>query len=153
MLIDSFKASGILRPHSAVSSLGRLLFCTTRSSRHQYDIIPRAYPRQFLCPSPSFRSYSCRSSTSTRISTSSTATRRPRLAVEQRRHCSYQRTMCRQYGFTDAVASNVDVSKGREVLPKNVRPTHYRLTLEPDLENFEFDGLVEIEYVTSVPGV
>ncbi len=67
--------------------------------------------------------------------------------LEQHRLCSYQRAMCKQYGATDAVASNVDVSKGREVLPKNVKPTNYRLTLEPNLETFEYDGHVEIEYV------
>ena len=55
--------------------------------------------------------------------------------------------MCKQYGATDAVASNLDVSKGREVLPKNVKPTNYRLTFEPNLETFEYHGRVEIEYV------
>jgi len=53
--------------------------------------------------------------------------------------------MCKQYLATDATASSLDASMGREVLPKNVKPTHYRLTLEPNLETFEFDGNVEIE--------
>ena len=27
------------------------------------------------------------------------------------------------------------------VLPENVRPVHYQITLQPDMENFTFDGL------------
>ena len=54
--------------------------------------------------------------------------------------------MCKQHFFgTDVVDSHIDVSKGREVLPKNVKPLHYRITLEPNLDNFEFDGRVDIE--------
>jgi len=53
--------------------------------------------------------------------------------------------MCRQHFGTDVAESHIDVSKGREVLPKKVKPLHYRLTLEPNLETFEFDGQVEIE--------
>lgn len=45
----------------------------------------------------------------------------------------------------DATTSSLDASMGREVLPKNVKPTHYRLTFEPNLETFEFDGTAEIE--------
>lgn len=63
-----------------------------------------------------------------------------RTILLQRRHCSYQRNM-----GTDVVESHIDVSKGREVLPKNVKPLHYRITLEPNLETFEFDGQVDIE--------
>ena len=44
------------------------------------------------------------------------------------------------------VESAVDVTKGREILPTNVKPLHYRLTLEPNLETFEYYGTVEIEY-------
>jgi len=35
----------------------------------------------------------------------------------------------------------------REVLPTNVKPLHYDLTLEPDLEKFTYNGSVTIEYV------
>ena len=42
---------------------------------------------------------------------------------------------------------SVDVFKGREVLPTNVKPLHYDLTLEPDFENFSYQGTVVIEYV------
>jgi aminopeptidase 2 len=37
------------------------------------------------------------------------------------------------------------VPKAREVLPTNVKPTHYDLTLEADFEKFTFDGTVVIE--------
>lgn len=36
---------------------------------------------------------------------------------------------------------------GREVLPTNVKPVHYDLTLEPNFESFKYDGTVVIEYV------
>lgn len=35
----------------------------------------------------------------------------------------------------------------REVLPTNVKPKHYDLTLEPDLEKHTYGGSVGIEYV------
>lgn len=44
----------------------------------------------------------------------------------------------------DTPASMV-VSHGREVLPTNVRPTHYDLSLEPDLEAFTYTGSVVID--------
>ena len=43
--------------------------------------------------------------------------------------------------------SSLDATKGREVLPKNVKPIHYDLTLEPDFEKFTYEGTVIIEYV------
>lgn len=46
---------------------------------------------------------------------------------------------------TDVTSSSIDVSKGREVLPKNVKPIHYDLTLEPNLETFEYEGKVVID--------
>lgn len=36
-------------------------------------------------------------------------------------------------------------NKGREILPGNVIPRHYDLTLEPDLENFTFKGTVVVD--------
>lgn len=36
--------------------------------------------------------------------------------------------------------------QGREVLPTNVKPVHYDLTLEPNFEKFTYDGTVVIEY-------
>lgn len=71
-----------------------------------------------------------------------------KLSRTQIRSCSYQRhNMCRHSLGADIVQSAVDVTKSREVLPTNVKPLHYRLTLEPNLETFEYTGTVEIEYV------
>lgn len=39
----------------------------------------------------------------------------------------------------------MDVSKGREILPANVIPRHYDLTLEPDFEKFTYEGHVIID--------
>ena len=39
----------------------------------------------------------------------------------------------------------MDISKGREVLPTNVRPVHYELTLEPNFTDFTYNGTVAIE--------
>lgn len=36
--------------------------------------------------------------------------------------------------------------QGREVLPTNVKPLHYDLTLEPNFDKFTYDGTVVIEY-------
>ncbi|KAI5304921.1 Aminopeptidase 2 mitochondrial [Ascosphaera pollenicola] len=37
------------------------------------------------------------------------------------------------------------VPGGREILPKNVKPVHYDLTLEPDFEKFTYEGTVLID--------
>jgi hypothetical protein len=59
------------------------------------------------------------------------------------RNCSYQRTkMCRGNAETE---SGSMVTKAREVLPTNVKPMHYDLTLEPDFKKFTFEGKVVIE--------
>ena len=42
---------------------------------------------------------------------------------------------------------SMDVTKGREVLPTNVKPLHYDVTLEPNFEKFTYEGTVVIEYV------
>lgn len=55
--------------------------------------------------------------------------------------------MCRRELDMDQAA--VDVAMGREVLPKNVKPLHYDLILEPNLETFEYEGKVVIEYACS----
>jgi aminopeptidase 2 len=51
--------------------------------------------------------------------------------------------MCRQYGAEGH--ESIDIAKGREVLPKNVKPVHYDLTLEPDFEKFTYEGTVTID--------
>ncbi|KAK4186153.1 peptidase family M1-domain-containing protein [Podospora australis] len=60
------------------------------------------------------------------------------------RYCSYRRhNMCRTHAVAET-ASGVNV-QGRELLPTNVVPKHYHVTLEPDLTNFTFDGTVVID--------
>ena len=71
----------------------------------------------------------------------------PKQKLPSVRYCSCQRTMRKHHFGTDVTSSSIDVSKGREVLPKNVKPIHYDLTLEPNLETFEYEGKVVIEYV------
>ena len=56
--------------------------------------------------------------------------------------------MCRHSGAD--VHSHVDVTASREVLPTNVKPIHYDLTLEPDFEKFTYEGSVTIEYVCNL---
>lgn len=56
--------------------------------------------------------------------------------------------MCR--AKDDVAASSLEIPKGREVLPTNVKPLHYDLTLEPDFEKFTYEGKVVIEYVLSM---
>ena len=61
------------------------------------------------------------------------------------RYCSHQRAMCRHNA--DIPGGSVHVESGREVLPTNVKPLHYDLTLEPDFDKFSYEGTVVIEYV------
>ena len=61
------------------------------------------------------------------------------------RHCSHRRTMCRKNA--DIPGGSVDVNANREVLPTNVKPLHYDLTLEPNFDKFSYEGTVVIEYV------
>ena len=49
--------------------------------------------------------------------------------------------MCRSNMMADVPAVPLD----REVLPTNVKPISYNLTLEPNLETFEYDGEVAIQ--------
>jgi aminopeptidase 2 len=62
------------------------------------------------------------------------------LQSSQNRHCSY-RNMCRSMAD---ISGGIDITKNREVLPTNVVPRHYDLTLEPDFEKFKFDGTGEL---------
>jgi aminopeptidase 2 len=51
--------------------------------------------------------------------------------------------MCRTHAAAE-VASGVNV-QSRELLPANVVPRHYHVTLEPDLKKHTFDGTVVID--------
>ncbi|KAI5917789.1 peptidase family M1-domain-containing protein [Camillea tinctor] len=55
--------------------------------------------------------------------------------------------MCRLVGDIDHTGgANPDPTQGRELLPTNVVPTHYDVTLEPDFKNYTFDGKVVIDF-------
>jgi hypothetical protein len=56
------------------------------------------------------------------------------------RNCSYAR-----HRHSGIDMSSTAVSNDRQVLPKNVKPIHYDVTLEPDLEKFTYEGTVAIE--------
>jgi aminopeptidase 2 len=53
--------------------------------------------------------------------------------------------MCRHLGADAHDATTLPLD--REVLPTNVKPVHYHVTLEPDFEKFTYEGKVVIEYV------
>jgi aminopeptidase 2 len=50
--------------------------------------------------------------------------------------------MCRSMAD---ISGSIDITKNREVLPTNVVPRHYDLTLEPDFEKFKFNGTGELK--------
>ena len=70
------------------------------------------------------------------------------LSANSIRHCSHRRTMCRH---AEGVEGSANATGAREVLPTNVKPVHYDLTLEPDFEKFTYEGTVVIEYVWKKP--
>ncbi|KAL1998632.1 hypothetical protein VTN02DRAFT_5868 [Thermoascus thermophilus] len=51
--------------------------------------------------------------------------------------------MCRAHA--DAPSGVTNVPQGREVLPTNVKPLHYDLTLEPNFDKFTYEGTVIID--------
>ena len=54
--------------------------------------------------------------------------------------------MCKMLGHPESdVTTGGDVTMGREILPANVIPKHYDLTLEPDFEKFTFEGRVVVD--------
>ncbi|KAI8635130.1 peptidase family M1-domain-containing protein [Xylariaceae sp. FL1651] len=103
-----------------------------------YSSIPRA-SASFSLLTPSLIS----SATSLRRS-------RPPLhpSTSSVRHCSYKRqNMCRLAGDIEHFGgANPDPTKGRELLPTNVIPRHYDVTLEPDFKKFTFEGKVVIDF-------
>ncbi|TGO42655.1 hypothetical protein BHYA_0006g00580 [Botrytis hyacinthi] len=69
------------------------------------------------------------------------------LTTSAIRHCSYRRhKMCRGVHAGEEVESaGMDITKGREILPANVIPRHYDLTLEPDFKKHTYEGTVIID--------
>jgi aminopeptidase 2 len=52
--------------------------------------------------------------------------------------------MCRHADEgSDPTATNI--KQPRQILPADVKPLHYHVTLEPNLKTFEYDGEVVIE--------
>lgn len=55
--------------------------------------------------------------------------------------------MCRLAGDLDHTGgASPDPTQGRELLPTNVIPTHYDVTLEPNFDKFTFEGTVLIDF-------
>ncbi len=65
------------------------------------------------------------------------------FTLTAKRHCSHRRNMCRREA--EASDANMDITMGRQVLPKNVKPLHYDLVLEPNFETFKYEGEVTID--------
>ncbi|CAG8951292.1 hypothetical protein HYFRA_00008042 [Hymenoscyphus fraxineus] len=62
------------------------------------------------------------------------------------RHCSYRRNkMCKLHGEGDVASAGLDISKGREILPGNVVPKHYDITMEPDFKTLTYKGTVIVD--------
>ncbi|EZF25689.1 hypothetical protein H112_02004 [Trichophyton rubrum D6] len=77
--------------------------------------------------------------------TSTTSSPSARLPRQFKRFCSYRR-MCHARRGDDGAAGSMPVAaQGREILPDNVKPLHYDLTLEPNFEDFSFQGSVQID--------
>lgn len=53
--------------------------------------------------------------------------------------------MCKMHAEADGGGSAMDVSKGRELLPANVIPKHYDLTLEPNFKDLTYKGTVIVD--------
>jgi aminopeptidase 2 len=50
--------------------------------------------------------------------------------------------MCKFHGEQDVAGAGLDVTKGREILPGNVIPRHYDITLEPDFKTLTYKGTI-----------
>ncbi|QSS64262.1 aminopeptidase [Histoplasma capsulatum] len=70
-------------------------------------------------------------------------TPRTTLAIQAKRYCSSRRMCLARQG--DDVAGGATAMAAREILPTNVKPLHYDLTLEPDFSNFTYRGTVIID--------
>jgi hypothetical protein len=138
------------RPARASSAAAPVTFGLSRLSRSSSLQSPLSKNLRILSTLSQRRLYSVAAPPSFSATSSSPHRREIRRpsTFHQLRHCSYRRSnMCKHNFTAEVVSSGVDISKGREVLPKNVKPLHYHLTLEPNLETFEYDGEVVIECV------
>ncbi|KAJ8611907.1 hypothetical protein MRB53_037703 [Persea americana] len=124
--------------------------CTRPASRHLHlESCPAIESRRaHIQSSRSINIHHSNSQTfaSTRYYTTSTQSIRPTQPLPStRRYCSHRRhAMCRQREADALNTAGFNVN-GREVLPTNVKPLHYDLTLEPHLDTFKFDGSVKID--------
>jgi aminopeptidase 2 len=131
---------------TSYNCLGNYSLSTHPPSVLHHCLYPRSVQR---VASTSFsRNPATRSITtaSTPIAATSPISRNP-LSQLSKRHCSYRR-MCRSRhagGEEGVGAGSMNVTHGREILPANVKPLHYDLTLEPDFEKFSYEGTVVIE--------
>lgn len=53
--------------------------------------------------------------------------------------------MCKLHGEGDVAGAGTDISKGREILPANVVPRHYDITMEPDFKTLTYKGTVVVD--------
>lgn len=110
------------------------------NAARQPPLSRRPLSLSFLNPSSTLSLSTTTPSTTTSPTTNRLSRSSP-LSHTSKRYCSYRR-MCRR----GEELSGSTTMQGREVLPKNVKPVHYDLTLEPDFEKFTYDGSVVIEY-------
>ncbi|PGH30025.1 aminopeptidase 2 [[Emmonsia] crescens] len=148
-----------------------MLLLNSRNARSILNIakrkqlgFPIATSRQTLpprLPHLASRVHSLSTTTSTTSITSTTSTTpatafpipprsrftpRTTVARQAKRYCSYRRMCLARQG--DDVVGGATALAGREILPTNVKPLHYDLTLEPDFEKFTYKGTVVIDLDT-----
>jgi aminopeptidase 2 len=63
--------------------------------------------------------------------------------------------MCKFHGEKEVMGGAMDLTQGREILPANVIPRHYDLTLEPDFEKFTYEGhlIVDLDVVEDTTSI
>jgi hypothetical protein len=153
-LIKEGSRYAALIPHASCLLLGLAIsMSTTATLRSAFNYRPRPLIPSRLLTQQTARTILRRGFVTTTLlpSTVRTHDRLSRLQHSSRlattsistafvRHCSHRR-MC----LREDVSGSAAMPK-REVLPKNVKPIHYNLTLEPELEKFTYVGDVTIEF-------
>ncbi|KAI0514802.1 peptidase family M1-domain-containing protein [Xylaria bambusicola] len=114
------------------------------------DILGRVSLSSISRPTPSTSSFTPSSSPPRQSRLSSPRSSRPptSLSTSFIRYCSYRRhNMCRLAGDSEHFGgAKPDPNVGRELLPTNVIPRHYDVTLEPDFKKFTFEGKVVVDF-------